>query len=867
MFGLFSDFKSKDEIDLIIAVKRLNAHHGVYSSLIGEWERIIINSTKFLMGEEDTHSLDDLKEYLSPETFENKEISRELKKILVYGVDEYSCEVQGKLTNVELMMGNKLIKRNIAEKELSISQEIFEQVDITEARVKEVRARINNYPKKVGMLTMKVGDGLLKRKRAMQILEVLEKMRHGKLIGARNKRDIMKFLLEQEWEALEVAKFHNVQSYKRALDSLPGRLVQFSKEMRDEIVGQLQSPDYDGLMSVLDFLAAFKERGPYWEEFKMRYDNLFKDEMDSLYDLLAKPMNLVGEALNRMVEIWVSPLKFTLGDEEEDLTGSPKKGGKTTLQIHNIEPSIIIDCLVNMIESVRGCMQSWNKLIRYLDTMIEYLSNMITDEKERVELCRDFQKALLVQKTNLIKQVYNILDKYLRLLVREAIVRTNPKCLFKLRLSFRRFVHDCEKFSDVIPENTLLETFENLINTYFEQVLAGHVDLTMAIIRSSDFELIQFDFAGFRKQIEEIFKTTNELSKESWNSLEKNQKVNKSTSEISARVPDSIPDLEKPMIQVDPVHKEEEEYVELKFEIINGQIIDQVNKLLLREKELKAMKMDNPCSVLASFFNAYTKLSLYFPEFHSKVAEKMNFLTRLFCFLILVKLIPSVSIQFMLGGQINLMSIDSEESFCQLENYHDIVLFQGKYNVLRRLMKTLNDQVNAVKVGNLRGKIVSTIVDLVAGSISKQDQKDKAGVQLQKVLKQIYSLSNLNQLNLFMKLDAEILEMQDVLFYNLLLNHSKESQVFAKTSKVRWDLLEEVSSLSEYVTDVNNSIKNLASLITKLGNRVSNCQVSSSATLRNKSTTCRSSLSGSTCTRLSTSMAPSRRFLLRLRTK
>ena len=89
------------------------------------------------------------------------------------------------------------------------------------------------------MLTKQVGKGLLRRKRKLDVLDILEIIRPAKLMGATSKREIMRLLKEQDWAELEPHRFLNILSVKNSLTSIRSKLIHFEKELKDELCSLL----------------------------------------------------------------------------------------------------------------------------------------------------------------------------------------------------------------------------------------------------------------------------------------------------------------------------------------------------------------------------------------------------------------------------------------------------------------------------------------------------------------------------------------------------------------------------------------------------------------------------------------------------
>ena len=819
MFGLFSDYKSEDQIELEFAVKKLKAYHTLHSSLINNWEESIMKNMKFLLYDNDIRDLEEMKG-LYEKPFERRDISRLLSQAEDNGTCEMLEEQEEKLNRVEMMMGNRLIKKNIAEKEINLSDSTFELVSNTGQKVSLLRKQLQDYPKKVGEFNKKIGRGLLLRRRMLDVIDILDVIKYTKLLGGNTKRDMMKLLKEQNWQDLEPNRFLNVKSVKDAISSLRKRITHFEKEIKDELCQLLQKPTYEMFVNLVDFLFTVDQKKEEWAANSKKYQTSFKSEMDQLMAMLTNPDSYVESTISRLIDLWVSPLRFSLGDFQEDDFTSPKKAPRNASVMLSIEPTIIITCIINLLNSLENCMTSWNKLIKYSFVLQNNLKNKLTQEEKTIQFLELFRRSLFQHKATLLHRAFTSIEKYVELVRAEQISRINPKNILKLRIHLSNLYKSAQLFSATVPANNIESEFETLVECYLDQTLNTHIDLLMTIVRTTDSDLSAFDYPTFCKQIQEIIVLSKEFDQETWYVFGNGEKhLDKFKRDLDSLIKahpncmdrDSldrlVSGLQEKVCSLKPVH----------FSDLNKEIASKLTSLLNREDLESGVRVDMSGAMIVSFSLVYAKHQFYLPEFRDQIARRVEFLYDLYYYLTLNRVLSPVTMQFILSGGFNLLELNSEEALPQLENYHDIVLFQKKYNVLRSSFKRLNDFIATSRLPGLKEKMVSSLSELMAASAPRTESKDRLMINLQKVLRTICSFNSVHSLSIFADHRAKIDEMSELVIYSTVLNHTKETQVFSKCSKVKWDDLKEAEQVGEYVPEVTGSIKTTLSTALKLG--------------------------------------------------
>jgi hypothetical protein len=818
---LFSDYKSPEEVDFIFAMKKLKNHYTLYFSLISSWEELIMSNTKYLFADWGEEELATLKEYNRVENFGQKEIeqiiregSREGPAVVIEKLVEKYCQV-------EMMLGHTLIKKNVASREIDLSDYVHGRVSCAEALVEKQKQRLRSYPKKIGELTLKVGKGLVKKNRIVKTLEILDVIKHARLLGASNKREMMRLLKEQNWTSLDIFKCNEVATIQRAALSLKNKLIHFEKELKDELGLQLQKPSFDGFVHLLEFLTAVKQRAPEWEDNSFKFTSLFKTEMDKLLNLIIDPRQLLEATLKRLIDLWFSPLRVALEPEAVESIigdGSPTKKKVAFEMFVAMEPSALITCVITIVENLCSTIGHWDRLAKFTYVYEKILTDKITFEDAALGYLAEFRNAMFLSKNTLCSMAMQNIEKYLSMATRAQLGRVSPKSLIKLRSCLSTLSMKAELFS-YSPQKTSIESvFENLLDTYLDQSLSASVEMLIAILRTTDAELSSLDLEVYKTQLQEISSLSKEVTNEKWFYF------GNGTSYISSSMEKARQTLSS------PVNKESikeitnnftaalKKIVPVDVNILCAEPLQRINKILgMDSKQMSHLRVDNAGSVVLTLIVTYSRLWLFFPEFKAKVQARANFIFQLYYFISVARSLPPLSLQFLLAQTSNLNNIENEEGFAQLENFSDIVLFQGRFNSLRRLLKKLNDSVSEGLVPGMKDKLISTLTELLVQTALRSDSKDKTGMQLQRIMKTIYSLSSVNEVTIFDDMNQEISEMTDFLFYNLLLTHTRDQQVLAKATRVKWEELKDPEGTSEYVSDVIMSIKNLVSLIQKLG--------------------------------------------------
>lgn len=817
MFGLFSDYKTPEQIEEIFMVKRLKAHYTLYSSLIGSWEDVILESISSL-GQEDMAVGPWINEWQAPQ-WGLKELAAELDKVEAVGIEERLEELETKLKEVEVALGNRMIKKRYAEEEMKLCNNTAEIVKQSELNVKNLRRKLKKYPKRLGLLNQKVGSKLLRRRRMYDVIDIIELILPSSLLGASTKKQMIKLIKEQDWIALEPNRFQNINAVKQGINSLKSKIVHFEKEIRDEFCQLLQKPNFESFKSLIDFLngmPACKER---WELCHRKYAKYFKDELDSLFELLSSPRNYIEQAVSRLIGIWFSTLNY-VGIDQSSSTQNAQSPTKRPRRSIIIEPSVAIGCLISIAENLRNCMSNWNKLVKYTFVHENNLRQKIADESEAIAFTQQVREALFVAKNRYLQNSIEQLEAQIIRLKEEQLSRLALKHMLQLRISLACFYHDAQAFSLTLPKNQLEQEFECLVDVFLDQNLSSQFDMLNAMIRTSDSDLIALDASSLSKQVKEVLMHLAEVSSlRTFNfankSLSYDSLSNKLKDVVGPRLEDLDPIcLKERLTQLKNLHEQE-----ASFQLSN--LLEEPRKkleaLLEKQQELSLLKLDYTSSALSSVVLTYYKHWAYFPEYSLKIKERFECLQQLNYLLNLLKLVSPVTIQFVLSGGFNLQDVRSEDQFNQLENFHDIVLFQSRFGTLRSCMKKLDTFVGKTLVPGFTEKLTTSVAEILTLVNSRQEPKDKLSSSFEKAIIALVAFQSVDSIGLTAIHEAEIKEMEDLVFYHILLNHSKDQHVFLKIGKIKWEEIRDATLVSGYATEMVNIIRTTCAIVSSIG--------------------------------------------------
>lgn len=817
MFGLFSDYKTTEEIELRFAVKRMKDYYTLYSSLIGLWEENILQSIGSLGQEED--SVGNWIEGWQTSEWGVTQFTAELDRIEEIGIEERILELEEKLKEVEVGLGNRIIKKQYAEREMTICTNAAQLVKKSEQSVKTLRRKLKKYPRRLGLLNQKVGSKLLRRRRMYDVIDILELILPTSLLGASTKKQMVKLIKEQDWYNLEPSRFQNINAIRQGIGSLRSKIVHFEKEIRDEFCQQLQNPNFESFRNLLEFLHGMPECKNRWELCSRKYSKFFKDELDSLLELLSSPKNYIEQSILRLVTLWFSSLNFF----DQDRIGGAFSQRPSVLRPRRsimIESSVVIACLISIGDNLRNCMTNWNRLIKFTFLHENNLKQKITDESQALSFTVQIREALFTSKIRFLRIAFEHLESQIVKLKEEQLSRLALKHMLQLRISVANFYHEAQSFSLTIPENSLEKEFENLVDVFFEQNFSSQFDILIAMIRTTDVELITLDFSNLSKQIKEVLTHIEEVStmktfnfankKISYDSLAK--KVKELVEPTLAHLDPN--DLKERLDALRDLYEKEKSY-EL------SQVLEEPKRnltlLLAKEETLSQLKLDYTSSALSSIIITYYKHWVYFPEYSSKIKTRLESLQQLNYLFNLLKLVSPVTVQFVLSGGFNLQEIRSEDQFNQLENFHDIVLFQHRYGNLRKCMKSLDSYLESSHLPNLKEKLTTSVSEILSLSQSKSDHKEKPSLTIEKAIKTLLAFESVDSLELKASHSEEIKEIEDLVFYHILLNQTKDNQIFNKITKIRWDEAKEATLVSDYAMEIVASIRSICEIISKIG--------------------------------------------------
>ena len=815
MWALFSDYKSNDQIDMIFAVKRLKAHYNLYSSLISNWEDIITESIRQLALEEDEDH--GWLQALQSETWGQAECAKEMQLMEDQGIQERVQDLQEELKKVEIMLGNRIIRKKYAEQELSLCLSTDELVRKSESDVKTLRRKLRKYPKRMGLLNQKVGSKLIRRRRMHDVLDVLKVIKPTALLGCTTKRQMIRLIKEQDWQALEPHKFHNIVAVKQGIGSLRSKIVHFQREIQDEFCQQFQRPCYQSLITLMELLQGMSSCKDRWDVSSRKYAKVCKTEIDSLFVLLASPSLFIQTSLERLIGLWFNPLK--MHEEEIEMSNSQSRSLRKRRSLL-IEPSVIIDCLTHIADNMRRCMTSWHRLIKFTYAYANQLEQKVTDEQSAINFAQSFREALFVFKNEFLKKSIEELQKQIAKLREEQVGRMSMKHMLQLRVSLSAFYHDAQLFSCSVPDNRLEDEFENFVEVFLDQNFMSHLDLLVAMIRTADGELMPMDFGSFSKQAAELLIHIEDVGKHKTYAFANRKESSKPLSvTLSKAIGERVSALSA--VELKDKRAEIKELLESQDGCLLSSLL-QEPKLKLedfsnKEQKIKALRIDYSGSAVTSLIIAYYKQWVYFPEYSEKVKGRLEALIQIFHFLNVAKLVSPVTLQFLLSGGFNLSELTSEDNFNQLENFHDIVLFQRRFNGLRKQMKSLDDFITASKIVDLKEKLQTSLADIFKLQLPASEIKEKVTSGLQNAVRIIWSFESIDQLDMAASHEVEVREMQDLLFYHVLLNQTKEEQVFTKIGKIKWEEVAESGMINEYVSEMTNSIRTTCNTISQLG--------------------------------------------------
>ena len=413
--------------------------------------------------------------------------------------------------------------------------------------------------------------------------------------------------------------------------------------------------------------------------------------MDSLLKMICIPDILVEKSITRMLELWISPLKFSLGELGDEEVQSPRKKSRSEFII-SLDPSIILGCLVSIFENLQTCMANWDETLRYTYQLEFNLEAKLTQEKDALSYLRKFRDALFRHKSTLLSKSVEYLKQYLNLVRQEQISRTNPKSLLKLRISMSKFYKDAILFSSDLSVTGLETEYEQLVDAYLDQTVNTQIDLIIMMVRTSDLELTAFDNQTFQKQLRELVTISKEFANEKWTPThDKDFSLQATTFRFkSAMETGGIIDLQKLRSVTQLVQQIKSEHDSTEKLTLNQELLKIIDNLQNSEQSLQNLKMDISGGVVASFIITYLKLWLYFPEFKVNIKKRLDLVQALYYYFCLVRVLAPVSIQFLLSGGFNLTELNPEDSLPKLENFHDIVLFQKRFPSLRKYFYELN---------------------------------------------------------------------------------------------------------------------------------------------------------------------------------
>jgi hypothetical protein len=817
MFGLFSDYKTTEEIELKFAEKRLKAHYTLYASLIGLWEENILESIGSL-GRDDPPVGDWLEAWQAPE-WAVPQMAQEMDAIEAVGLEERILELEEKLKEVEVGLGNRMIKKKYAEKEMAICTNAAQIVKQSEQNVKTLRRKLRKYPKRLGMLNQKVGSKLLRRRRMYDVIDILELILPSNLLAASSKKQMVKLIKEQDWFNLEPTRFLNINAIRQGIGSLKSKIIHFDKEIRDEFCQQLQKPNFDTFKNLFEFLHGMPECKNRWELCHRKYSKHFKDELDALFELLSSPRNYIEQSVVRLIGLWFSSLNFF---DQDRLLSSPNQRPSVLRPRRSImiESSVVIACLISIADNLRQSMANWNRLIKFTFLHENNLKQKVTDESENLAFTQQIRDALFLAKYKFLQMSFENLESQIVKLKEDQLNRLALKHILQLRISVATFYHEAQAFSFTLPNNNLEKEFENLVDVFFDQNFSSQFELLIAMIRTTDVELITLDYSNLSKQVREVLMHIEEVSslktypfankKLSYDSLFKNLR------ELIEPALNSLEfsDLRERVDKLKDLNNQQKGYPlsqaldEPKNKLIN---------LLTREAMLSHFKLDYTSSALSSVIITYYKHWVYFPEYSDKIKDRLESLQQLNYLFNLLKMVSPVTVQFVLSGGFNLHEITSEDQFNQLENFHDIVLFQHRFKNLRKSMKALDSFLDSSLVTGFKEKLTNSIADILVLANAKIDPKDKLTLSLERAIKTVLAFESIDNLELTTNHSEEIYEIEDLVFYHLLLNQTKDQQVFNKISKIKWDDLKDATLVSDYAMEIVGVIKNICGIISKIG--------------------------------------------------
>ena len=814
MFGLFSDYKTTEEIDLLFAAKRLKAHYTLYTSLISSWEERILESIGSL-GQDDHQVGDWIKDWQG-DSWDTKHFQAEIAGVEEMGLDERIAELEEKLKEVEVGLGNRMIKKQYAEKEMTICAKAAEIVKQSEQNVKTLRRKLRKYPKRQALLNQKVGVKLLRRRRMYDVLDILELVLPTALLGASTKKQMVRLIKEQDWNSLEPTKFLNLVAVRQGIGSLKSKVAHFEKEIKDEFCQLLQRPSLEGFKTLLDFLHGMPACKARWDICNRKFSRHFKDELDSLFQLLSSPMHFFEQSLTRLVSLWFSSLNFF----DHDRAATDQSPRSSTLRPRRsivIEPSIIIGCLISISENVRTCMANWDRVAKYTFIHENTLKHKVTDESEALAFNQQVREALFVSKALFLKLIIREFENQIVKLKEEQLSRLALKHMLQLRIRLATFYHDAQAFSISVPENKLEKEIENLVDVFLDQNFSSQFDMLIAMIRTSDVDLITIDFPSLSRQISEVILHLQEVSPLQTFKFASQTRFGDS---LSKKLNDLLQGTTDPTELKERIDRLRSLYDEEKGFPLSSSLDEaktNLESLLSKQEELAHLKLDYTSSALSSVIITQYKHWVYFPEYPEKIKGRLESLHQLNYLFNLLKLVSPVTVQFLLSGGFSLKDVRSEDQFNQLENFHDIVLFQKRFKRIRRSMKELDEFLEGSSLTNFKEKLSSSIAEILSLAIIKPETKDKLALSFERAVKTLLAFESVDKLGLSSSHAEEINEIEDLVFYHILLNQTKDQQVFTKISKYKWEEVRDSTLVSDYATEIVNSIKSVCGLISKIG--------------------------------------------------
>jgi hypothetical protein len=132
-------------------------------------------------------------------------------------------------------------------------------------------------------------------------------------------------------------------------------------------------------------------------------------------------------------------------------------------------------------------------------------------------------------------------------------------------------------------------------------------------------------------------------------------------------------------------------------------------------------------------------------------------------------------------------------------------------------MKKLDTFVGKTLVPGFTEKLTTSVAEILTLVNSRQEPKDKLSSSFEKAIMALVAFQSVDSIGLTAIHEAEIKEMEDLVFYHILLNHSKDQHVFLKIGKIKWEEIRDATLVSSYATEIVYIIRTTCDIVSSIG--------------------------------------------------